>query len=156
LRHQPALLFLELLDAPLRHLDEVALLRFGLRGQRRGGALGVVLAAAVEIGLRQHRRLRGFTADFELTSTTSSCGSERLISNTSGAATRTISSTACTATEMASALVSVLLDCHHSRGWRGDGEQERRRSRLGWADGGGNRSKRRPPHCRGRRNRLRL
>jgi hypothetical protein len=76
LRHQAALLFLKLLEPALRHPDEVAFLRFGLRGQRRGGALGIVVAAAIEIGLRQHGRLRGFTADFELTSTTSSCGSD--------------------------------------------------------------------------------
>ncbi|MNN17050.1 hypothetical protein D3C81_1302190 [compost metagenome] len=57
LRHQPALLFFQLLDAALRQPHQVAILGLGLRRQRRGGALGVMVAAAVQVGLGQHRRV---------------------------------------------------------------------------------------------------
>ncbi|MCY1533182.1 hypothetical protein D9M68_684950 [compost metagenome] len=66
LRQQALLLQFELLDAALHLANEVALLRHGLRGQRRGRTLQVMVAAAVQVGLRQRGRVARLLRRFRI------------------------------------------------------------------------------------------
>jgi hypothetical protein len=86
-------------DAALGRLDAVARFQLAHVRQRRLGAAGVGLAAAIEVGLGQRVGLERLVGVLGVDQDDFQAGIGRLELNASGATKRTASSAACSSTE---------------------------------------------------------